>query len=160
MAKWKFDGIDDYVAQLQKLEDFSRANIGRTVYQGAKVVADHIKEAIKGIPTDDRKYVWSGQRRGITAEQRDGLVEGFGIAPIQNKNGFINVKLGFDGYNSVTSKDFPNGQPNLMIARMVESGTSFMPKIGTVSRATSEVRQQCEETMRQVLDEEISKITK
>lgn len=160
MATWKFDGIDDYVAQLEKLEDNTAPAIGRTVWNGAKVVADTVKEAIRQIPIDDRRYVWSGQRRGITTEQRDGLIDGFGIASMRNDNGFINVKIGFAGYNSVRSKEFPNGQPNLLVARTVESGTSFMPKIGTISKAVSSAKKKCEEAMRQTFEEEVKKNTK
>lgn len=156
MAKWKFDGVDDYVAQLEKLEDFSHEIIGKSVWNGAKYVADRVKEAIDTIPVDDRRYVWSGDRRGISQEQKDGLIDGFGIASMRNDNGFLNVKLGFDGYNSVRSKKFPNGQANLMVARMVESGTSFMPKLGTISKAVSSAKKQCEEEMRKALDEAIN----
>lgn len=160
MAKWKFDGLDDYVAQLEKLEDFSHEMIGQSVWSGAKYVADKVKEAIGTIPVDDRKYVWSGDRRGITPEQRDGLLDGFGIASMRNDNGFLNVKIGFDGYNDVRSKKWPKGQPNLMVARMVESGTSFMPKLGTISKVVQTAKKQCEEEMRKALDDAINKETK
>lgn len=153
MAKWKFDGVDDYVAQLEKLEDFSQEIIGQSIWSGAKYVADQVKEAIGTIPVDDRRYVWSGDRRGISTEQKEGLLDGFGIAPMRNDNGFINVKIGFAGYNNVQTKKFPNGQPNLMVARMVESGTSFMPKYGTISKAVLSAKKRCEEEMRKALDE-------
>lgn len=160
MAKWKFDGIDDYITQLEKLEDFSQEMIGQSIYSGAKYVADHVKEAINTIPVDDRRFVWSGDRRGISPEQKEGLLEGFGIASMRNDNGFLNVKLGFSGYNSVRTKKFPNGQPNLMVARMVESGTSFMPKYGTISKAVQSAKKQCEEEMRKALDDALEKETK
>ena len=160
MATWDFDGVDKYVAELVKLEDYTPSMIGRTVYKGAEVVADDVQEAIRQIPIDDRRYVWSGSRRGITTEQRDGLIEGFGIASMRKDNGFINVKLGFAGYNDVQTKAFPNGEPNLLIARMVESGTSYMPKIGAISKAIQASKAKCESTMKQTFENEIAKTTK
>ena len=50
-----------------------------------------------------------------------------GIAKMKRKEGGVfDVKLGFDGYNEVKTKKYPNGQPNAMIARSINSGSSYM----------------------------------
>ena len=154
MATWKFDGVDDYVASLEKLENSTREMIGEAVYEGAKVVADAVKEAIISLPTDNRKFVKDG-RKGISDQQKQGLIDGFGIASMRNDNGFFNVKLGFEGYNSVRTKKFPKGQPNLMIARVTESGSSFMPKFRYISQATNNAKKQCEEAMRKTFEKNV-----
>lgn len=148
MAKFEFEGLSGYVKTLEQLELETDTIIGQAVYEGASVVANMMKAAIYDIPTDERRHV--DRRDGITSVQKAGLINSFGISPLRNDNGYINVKLGFDGYNAI-------GQPNVMIARSVESGTSFMPKFQTFTKATNEAKKKCEETMAKALEEEIKK---
>lgn len=155
MAKWDFKGLDDYIGELTKLED-TREAIGPTVYAGAKVVADAVKTALEGLPVDDRRKV--EMRTGITHLQKQGLIDGFGVASMRNDKGFINVKLGFEGYNRQVTKAYPNGQPNLMIARSIESGTSFLPRMAVISKAVTDSKQKCEEVMREEFDKFIEKV--
>ena len=158
----KFDigrGIDDYIAQLGNLADTSKDAVGRAVYEGAKVVADAIKKEIGAIPVDDHPpIVANGNRIGtLTSKQKQGLVDGFGIAKMKDEGGYKNVKIGFAGYNTEVTKKYPNGQPNAMIARSVNSGTSFRKKNPFVDKTTRSVKSQAEEAMRKTVDEEISK---
>lgn len=153
MATWKFKGLDDYISELNKIEELP---LGEVVYQGAKVVADNVKKGLESIPVDNRRYV-KGMRASITEEQKQGLIDGFGISALQTKNGYVHVKLGFDGYNSFHTNTYPNGQPNLMVARALTSGTSFLPKNDIIQKSVSEVKQKCEDTMREYYDSMIEK---
>ena len=161
MAKLEFKGLDEYVAQLQRLRDASKDCIGYAVFDGAAVVADAVKSAIQSLPVDERRYVKNGQMlNGITSEQKQGLIDGFGIAPMQDDNGYLNVKLGFTGYNSMQTKAHPNGQPNAMIARSVNSGSSFRTRNPFVDNAVRQAKAQAEEKMKDTLDKEIQKVMK
>ena len=95
---------------------------------------------------------------GPNQYQKKGLEDSFGIAPIRNDNGFVNVKLGFDGYNGLKTKRWPNGQPNQMIARSVERGTSWMKANPFMKRALRKARKQAQEAMASRLQSEIQKI--
>lgn len=159
MAKLKFKGIDEYVAQLQKLENLSNESIGRAVYAGAAVVADAVKDAIRALPTDERTVKDGDMLQGISRLQKAGLIDGFGIAPLRNENGYMHVKLGFDGYNSVKTKSYPQGQPNSVIARSVNSGTSFRQKIPFMDQAVRNNKDKCEQTMQEAFDKELRKLT-
>lgn len=159
MAKLQFQGLDEYVAQLQKLSDLSRECIGRAIYEGADVVADAVKANIEAIPIDER-FVKEGTLNGISRAQKQGLINGFGIAPLRNDNGYLNVKLGFAGYNNVRTKAFPNGQPNSMIARSVNSGTSFRDRIPFVDNAVRAQKSACEQKMKDTFDQELKKVIK
>lgn len=159
MAKLQFKGLDEYVAQLQKLSDLSRECIGRAIYEGADVVADAVKANIEAIPIDER-IVKEGTLNGIGRAQKKGLINGFGIAPLRNDNGYLNVKLGFAGYNNVRTKTFPNGQPNSMIARSVNSGTSFRDRIPFVDNAVRAQKSACEQKMKDTFDKELKKVIK
>ena len=159
MAKLKFEGLDEYVAQLQKLSDLSRECIGRAIYEGADVVADAVKSNIEALPIDER-FAKDGTLSGISRAQKQGLINGFGIAPLRDDNGYLNVKLGFAGYNNVKTKSFPNGQPNSMIARSVNSGTSFRDRIPFVDNAVRAQKSVCEQKMKETFDKELKKVIK
>lgn len=154
------NGIDNYISQLTNLEFTAPDAVGKAIYEGADIVADAIKANIEKLPTDEG-YASGGQKlQGIKAIQKAGLIKGFGIAKIRNDNGYINVKVGFDGYNLLKTKKYPQGQPNVMIARTIESGNSYTHKHPFVAPAVRATREQAERKMAEVIDRETSKAMK
>ena len=158
MAKFVFDGIEQYIKELDAL------NIGRTgmiklaVYDGAAVVVKSIADAIDALPEGSTSFVPPGGTiTGINAAQRAGLREGLGLAKMKNENGFINTKVGFDGYNGYHTRAYPNGQPNALIARALESGTSMRPKTRFVSKAVSSCKDAAEQAMAARFDAALQK---
>jgi HK97 gp10 family phage protein len=148
-------GIDDYLVQLGKLSQMSDEMIKRAIYPAAGIVADAIKANIDSIPNRPPKG-----NDGLLPDQKRGLKEGLGVAPFKNDNGYINVKVGFDGYNQHKTETFPHGQPNAMIARATESGTSFSPKHPFVAQAVRKSKDEAEETMKEAFDEQIKRVMK
>lgn len=159
MASMVFKGINEYIAQLQKLGNDTDEIIGKAVYQGAAIVADAIKAEINALPIDKGYGTADNPCIGVNAIQKKGLTEGFGISKMQNERGYINVKIGFSGYNALQTKKYPNGQPNALIARAVVSGTSFRRPNQFIDRAQKSVKAAAEEKMRIVIDEEINALT-
>lgn len=161
MAKFMFTGLDEYERLLSKLEtsESIRAVCGAAIYAGADVVADTIRKGVDALPVVDHraKGSTSHQINGITSAQKRGLQEGFGITPMRCENGYYNVKLGFDGYNSVKTKNYPSGQPNVLIARSVNSGTSFRQKIPFVDRAVRKAKPKALTEMTNAFDEALEK---
>lgn len=153
MAKWKFEGLDEYLRRLESLEGDSRAAIGRAIYDGAGIVAREVADEIKKLPVNNQH-----QSNGVTSVQKAGLIEGFGISHIEDDGAYRNVKLGFDGYNKQYTKNHPKGQPNALIARAVNSGTSFRKKNPFVDRATRRAKSKCENAMREVIEKSINSI--
>ena len=94
----------------------------------------------------------------LSQEQKKGLLEGFGVSPIQNSDGYINVKIGFAGYNSVKTKKYPKGQPNALIARVTNSGSSYRQKTRFVDKAVSSTRNQAEKAGQAKIDAKIRAI--
>ena len=160
MAKLKLRGLDEYENQLLKLQDISRECVGRAIHDGAKEIADQVRKNIEALPIDNRIVKQGEMLHGITQFQKEGLLDGFGIAPLQDDGGFLNVKLGFTGYNDQPSRANPQGQPNAMIARAVNSGTSFRQRIPFVDNAVSAKKTACEEAMKKTFDEELRKVVK
>lgn len=161
MAKITFPGLKDYELMLSRLEGATDDMIGRAVYAGAGIVADAVKQGIQSLPvvtgygTDTNPLPG-----GVTAAQKAGLLDGFGISKLQDDSGYLNVKLGFDGYNRTRTEMYPQGQPNQLVARGVESGTSWKQKKPFIRPATTRSRKAAETEMKRVLDAEIEKIAK
>lgn len=158
MAKLKLRGLEEYEKKLLELRNMTKDVIGEAVFEGAAVVADEVRRNIQALPVDDRFVNGAGTLYGVSEAQKQGLLDGFGIAPLQDENGYLHVKLGFSGYNSVRTKNYPNGQPNAVIARSVNSGTSFRQRIPFVDTAVASARSQAEDKMKQKLDDAIGDV--
>ena len=153
MASWKFEGLDEYLRQLERLQTDTESTIGKAIYEGAGIVAKACASAIDSLPVRNQY-----KDDGITSVQKAGLKEGFGISHAQTDGDYRHVKLGFDGYNKQKTKNHPNGQPNSMIARSINSGTSWRKKNPFMDRATKASKKDCETAMRLVIKKEIEKI--
>lgn len=161
MATFQFGGIDNYVKQLNRLQAATRDGvIGKTVYAGAEVVADSVRRAIQALPVGDGRARDGGLVDTVTLPQKAGLLDGFGISRMKDDDGFVNVKLGFDGYNSTKTEKYPNGQPNVLIARSVNSGTTFRKKTKFVDKAVDSAKKAAEAAMDAACSREIEKIMK
>lgn len=163
MAKLEFKGMTEYLKLLNDVawatEDVCKA----AVYAGADVMADEIRAGINSLKTTtDRNALnaWKkGQATYISESQKKGLLESFGIAPIQNDYGVYNTKLGFDGYNSVKTIRYPNGQPNALIARVCNSGRVSMIAQPFIDRAVKRARKRTLTAMGDSADKKIKEIT-
>lgn len=162
MATIKFKKGDEYIAKIAKLEAQTREQVcGRAIYGAAEIVADEIREQLKKVPTDESGNSYWGELEGPKKVQKKGLYDSLGIASMQDDgNGFLNVKIGFDGYNNVKTKQWPQGQPNQMIARSVEKGTTFMKAHPFVKPAMHKCRKRALEYMKRSVDSSIEKIMK
>lgn len=136
MAKMTVKGLEKFISDLTQIDNASDEEIGKAIFAGASIVADAARAGIQSIPVG--KNPIHGE---ITPEQKQGLLDGLGIASMQVKGSVLNVKIGMDGYNS-------KGQPNSMILRSVEAGTSWgRPANPVVKRAVSKTRSQAVQAM-------------
>ena len=161
MARFEFSSIDNYISQLNKLRQSTKDGVvGKTVYAGAAVVADSVRRAIQALPVGDGRARDGGLVDTVTLPQKAGLLDGFGISRMKDDDGFVNVKLGFAGYNATRTKRYPRGQPNALIARSVNSGTTFRKKTKFVDKAVNSARKAAEAAMDAACSREIEKIMK
>lgn len=161
MAKWTVgNGISGYIATLQALDKSVTEQTGEAVYEGAKIIADEIRENIKKMPVDERHGTPQEPVRGVTRKQKAGLLDGLGIARMKDDNGFRHVKIGMDGYNGVKTKAFPNGQPNALIIRSAETGSSFRKKTPVIAPAIKAKKAEAEKRMAEVIEQKIKEVTK
>lgn len=153
MATWKVEGMDEYIKQLERIERGATGTIKRAIYDGAGVVADAMKAAMLTIRTDDKNHYLDEIKDGPTSEEKESMINGFGVARMANDNGFINTKVGFHGRNV-------NGMYNSGLARQIESGTSWMPKQPVFSRAIRGSRDKAEQAMAAAFDKAMQKYIK
>jgi len=162
MATITFKNGDDYLFKLSKLEAASRDEIcGGAIYAGAAIVTDAIRSELEALPTDEGFGTPEKPLKGLKTVQKEDLLKSLGIASMKDDGtGFLNVKIGFDGYNRLTTKKWPRGQPNQMIARAAESGTTFLLKNEFVKRAARKSRKKALAIMEKKVQEGIEKIMK
>ena len=163
MARIEAKGLDAYMKELQKLNQSTDDVCKAGVYAGAKVIGDKIKAAVDTIPIHSLP---SGQEQyyahpngppmnGLSQQQADDLKKGFGIAKFSHENYAWNTKLGFNGYNSIQTKGHPKGQPNALIARCVEGGTSVWEATPFVAPSVRKGRKETEAAMGQAVEKKI-----
>lgn len=161
MARFEFSGIDNYISQLNRLQQSTKDGVvGKTVYAGAEVVADSVRRAIQALPVGDGRARDGGLIDTVTLPQKAGLLDGFGISRMKDDDGFVNVKLGFAGHNATRTRKYPRGQPNALIARSVNSGTTFRKKTKFVDKAVNSARKAAQAAMDAACSREIEKIMK
>lgn len=156
-------GLTDYIAYLQKMEAVSDDMIKKAVYEMAKIVADKVRSNLQALPTVPNSANIGTYKKGysrLSDKEKAGLLESFGISPMENDSGYINVKLGFSGYNDVETRKYPMGQPNALIARITESGSSYRKKTPFIRPAVNASKKQAEQGGRIIIDEQIAALSK
>lgn len=162
MAKWTMEGMSEYIAYLQSIANVTDEAIGAGVYAMAEVVADKVRDNIQALPTVSNEANIATYRQGysrLSDLEKQGLLEGFGVTPMQDDGGYKNVKLGFDGYNSIKTKKYPQGQPNVLIARVTESGSSYRQKTPFMRTAVNASRKEALEKGREAVDRVLGDIS-
>ena len=154
-AKVTTNAINEYLQIIRSLGENADDVVKKAVYEGSAIIANQVSANISAIPIDESWGTESHPKNGITAVEKAGLQDSFGIADMQDDNGFTNTLIGFQqpDYNA-------NGKANIMIARATQSGTSFSKKIPFFANALRATRGQARERMVQVAEEEFKKLSK
>lgn len=151
VARVSFKGAEDYAKALKELEFTAQQGklLEDAVKAGAKPVADEIRRRLEALPTDKFRFLPEGEKfDGLPQRQKDDLADSFGLTPVdRDRRGFVHTKAGFDGYGSFPSKGYPNGLPNALLARAVESGSSVRQKTPFVRPAVNATRKEAEAEM-------------
>lgn len=159
-----FKNQEDYFLRLQKLAEMADKGetLKRAVHAGGAVVADAIRNRLEALPTESFHFLLDGEKFEQTPEgQKRDLVEGFGLTPIkEDRDGFIHTKAGFAGYGSYPTNTYPEGVPNQLIARAIESGSSVREKKPFVRPAVNAARKEAIAAMDKVIDDDLKKIFK
>lgn len=156
--------LEHYASYVAELGSKTGEICGMAVEEMAGIVADNIRERINAMhaePDTEGLAAWREKRKApITYSEKKGLQESLGISPEKVEKGFINRRVGFDDYNSVKTRKYPKGQPNVLIARAIESGSSVRDKQPFVRPAVNAARAEALKACEKVIDREIKKIMK
>lgn len=150
-------GLDKFIAMSNELKYRVSGLSGRALYQGAKNLADAVRSEIEAMPTSPNKSSKNG-RRNPTQVEKDGLLEGLGVARKRTDGGSSNIAIGFDGWNADVTARHPDGKPNALIARSINKGTSFMRPIPFAKRAVTKAGGEAEEAMKKEFEKQLSEI--
>lgn len=140
-------GVDETIQMLERLSKNSKGIMKAGLYDGANVVANQYKANLWNIPIEKShnglpRIVNSGGKKlkGLTREQKQDLIDAMGISEMEDYTDNINLSIGVDGYGSIPTRKYPNGVPNAMLLRSIESGTSFRDKTPVVRPAKNSSR--------------------
>ena len=136
MAKFKFEGMDEYITTLGRIGGKQAEKIIKyAVFPGAGIVADAIRSNL------DPAHRETGD-----------LAKSISLATMRNDKGYINTKIMFADYDS-------KGVPNAIKAAALESGTSRGQKATHfISHAVKASQKSAVEAMSHALDEKIGQI--
>lgn len=137
MAKFIAKAAEEYVIRLSRLAGADQREIaGKAIYKAADIVANEVRARLNGV---------------IKGPSTGALAASLGIAKMQEDADGYNVKIGFDGYDA-------KGVPNLLKARVMESGSSKQKKRPFMRPAVNATRGAAVEKMGEIIDEEIARI--
>lgn len=158
MARITFKKGDEYALKLSRLATNSDEIAKKAIYAGAKVVADKIKLNLEALPEERFRHLKGADIFvGLPKQQKEDLIESFGITPIKRDENGWNAKIGFDGYGNYPTKKYPRGVPNQLLARAIESGSSVRKKMPFVRPAVNATKNKALAEMRKIIDNEIEK---
>lgn len=164
MPKAEIKGLEEFEKTLTHLGADINKITDKALYEGAGIMADEVKNRIEAMSAvDERTNIiayYKGEKQRLSKNQKQGLLKGLGIAPFVYTPNYKDTKIGFDGYNDIKTKKYPNGQPNQLIARVLESGSSYMDKKPFMRIALTKGKKRVEDKMKEIIENEINKITK
>ena len=160
MATLTFKGIDEYVAKLEQAEKQIKGIMKRALYDGAGELADEVRKEIQALPVQKANPPPGEQLNGVFGYEKEGLLNGLGVAKMRETDGNIQTRIFFDGYNRMKSKKYPNGHPNALIARSINAGTSVRMKIPFLNRAASKAKAKFEAAVKARFEADLNKIMK
>lgn len=154
MPKMEMDGLEEFGFAMNEILAKSEFILKRSVYDGAHVVFEEVKHKVQMLPVNDQ----NSSHRDITSAQKAGLISGLYGSRLQSEGG-VYVYIGFTGYNDVKTKKHPKGQPNILVARSIESGGSHMNKHPFMKQAANTAKPRAVEAVRKTFEAEMAKIS-
>lgn len=133
------DGIEELGNMLARLGDRAQDVASGALFDGAGIVADAMKTAISSIVTEPFNYVAdpdSVGKRYASPDEKAALIGKSGIAKFDKSGDDVNTLIGISGrsgYANVGGK----AKAVRLIARSINSGTSFMHKQPVFRQAKS-----------------------
>lgn len=137
MAKFVAKAAEEYALKLSRLAAANQREIaGKAIYAAADIVTDEVRRRLDGV---------------IKGPSTGALAASLGITKMKENADGWDVKIGFDGYDAA-------GVPNVLKARVLESGSSKQQKRPFMRPAVNATRKAAVEKMGEIIDKEIARI--
>ena len=152
------DKLEEVSKMLSQLDSGAADIAAAALYKGAGVVADAFTQAVNDIRTQRFFYAQNGRTRLASPEEKEALNGKTGIARFRGSGGEIDTIVGLQnaGYATVNGKR----KPVAVIARSINSGTSFMEKQPVFRRAASKAKKEASEAIVREAERQIKERTK
>lgn len=141
----------DLIKKIETLGARSEEIAKKVVKVGANPVADEIRKNLEANIADP-SYAGVGDTGSFDRKKEKSsgdLLKSLGISPAgTDRNGDVNVKVGFAGYDQ-------KGVPNALKARAMESGTSKLRKRPFVRPAVNRTRKKSKDAMAAEYDRQV-----
>ena len=131
------EGLEQLNTMIAQLGEHAMDVAAKSLYAGAGVVADAFKAAEGRIATAPFRYAPPGQTRLPSPEEKAAVTGKSGIATFRNTGDGVDTLIGISGaagYANVGGK----AKAVRLIARSINSGTSFMKKQPVFRKAASQ----------------------
>lgn len=143
-------GIDELEKMLGELGDKAQEIAAKALYKGAGVMADAYTRGTASISTERFHYLarpdLTGTKRYASPEEKAALVGKSGISAFRKDTDSVDTLVGFRGdagYATVAGKK----KAVVLIARSINSGTSFMHKQPVYRKAVTGNSRKVKETI-------------
>lgn len=120
-------GLDQLGRMLAQLGDKAQEIASGALYDGAGIVANAMNAAVQSIQTEPFKYAADGKMRLASPQEKAALERKIGIAKFRKSGSEVDTMIGISGksgYTQIAGKK----KAVRVIARSINSGTSFMKK--------------------------------
>lgn len=131
------EGLEQLNAMMAELKDGAMDVAAKALYAGAGVVGDAFTAAEGRIATAPFRYAPPGQTRLPSPEEKAAVTGKSGIAKFHNTGDGVDTLIGISGaagYANIAGKP----KAVRLIARSINSGTSFMQKQPVFRKAVSQ----------------------
>ncbi len=140
MAKATYKMPDDFLQKLSRLGNRTDEIVEKVLKAGGEVVEAKVRSNLSAV---------IGKNTQVESRSTGQLLAALGTsAPLQDKNGDFNVKVGFAEPRS-------DGKSNAMIAGVLEYGKHGQPAKPFMKPAKSSSKNECIEAMKAVLESEV-----
>ena len=124
MAKVITSGFDDLIKELNDIADHSDEICSKALYKGAGLMADRLKASIDGLSTEDQRKKRS---RNLLPYEKEALQKGLSIFKFKHDKSrdYVQTSITFTGRVDHHTERYPEGLPVIVLARSINSGTTF-----------------------------------
>ena len=152
------DGMEQLETVMSQLEEKAYDVASEALYEGAGVIGDAFTAAIGQIRTEPFRYAAGGRTRMPSPEEKAALIGKSGIARFNIDGDGVDTLIGISGAAGYANV---NGRPKAvrLIARAINSGTSFMKKQPVFRRAKTASQGRAKAAIVKKAEEKFKEIT-